>query len=35
MQVEVQAVPSQPPHALREKAMERVVALRRRVKRLA
>ena len=34
-QLEVQAVPSQPPHALRDKALERVAALRSRVKRLA
>ena len=33
--LEVQAVPPQPPHALRSQAMERVAALRRRVKRLA
>ena len=33
--LEVQAVPPQPPHALRDKAMERVDALRRRVKRLS
>jgi hypothetical protein len=34
-QLECQAVPTQPPHALRDTALQRVAALRGRAKRLA